>query len=85
MHCKFIYQVGQKTLKQSLIISLIVDSKSFDIGTPARLFDARAILEIKENIKFNFIVNNIFNKEYVSRPADIQPPRTFIVQLQLNI
>ena len=51
----------------------------------ALVFDTRAILEIQKNIKLNFIVNNIFNREYVSRPADIQPPRTFIVQLQLNL
>ena len=41
--------VFPKLAKQSLIISLIVDSESFDIGTPARLFDAREILKRKLN------------------------------------
>ena len=43
------YHFFPELAKQSLIISLIVDSKSFDIGTPARLFDARAILKRKLN------------------------------------
>jgi len=29
-------------------------------------------------------VNNLFNSEYTSRPGDIQPPRNFSVQVQMN-
>jgi outer membrane receptor protein involved in Fe transport len=32
----------------------------------------------------SFIVNNVFNAEYSTRPGDIQPPRNFIAQLQMK-
>jgi outer membrane receptor protein involved in Fe transport len=49
------------------------------------VFDARMGYKFKEQWKIALIVNNIFNTEYTSRPADIQPPRTFMVQLQTDI
>ena len=57
--------------------------KRFNKG--ALVFDMRAIFEITQNLKINFVVNNIFNEEYCSRPADIQPPRNFLLQLQYNL
>ena len=68
---------------QEFLVGLKEYRKKYNKG--ALVFDTRAILEVKKNIKLNFIVNNVFNREYVSRPADIQPPRTFIVQLQFNL
>ena len=47
------------------------------------VFDARMSYDIKKEIKLNFIVNNLFNAEYVSRPGDIQAPRNFVLQLQV--
>lgn len=49
------------------------------------VFDARIGYTWLEKIKLNFIVNNLFNAEYTSRPADIQPPRTFMLQLQFRL
>ncbi len=49
------------------------------------VFDARLAYRWKEKWKVAFIMNNIFNAEYTSRPADIQPPRTFMLQLQADI
>lgn len=49
------------------------------------VFDARVAYTLKERTKINFIVNNFMNQEYTGRPADIQPPRTFILQLQYKI
>ena len=49
------------------------------------VFDARIGYTLIEKIKVNFIVNNLFNTEYTSRPADIQPPRTFMLQLQYRL
>jgi iron complex outermembrane receptor protein len=46
------------------------------------VFDSRIGYTVKEKLRIGLIVNNIFNTEYVSRPADIQPPRTIILQLQ---
>ncbi len=34
--------------------------------------------------RFSFIINNLFNREYMTRPADVQPPRVFAVQLSMR-
>lgn len=49
------------------------------------VFDARFGYNVKDCLRLGFIVNNILNAEYVSRPADIQAPRTFMLQLQYKI
>ncbi len=49
------------------------------------VFDSRISYKLKEQYTFAFIVNNILNTEYSSRPADIQPPRQFMVQLRYNL
>lgn len=49
------------------------------------VFDARIGFNVKDYLRLGFIVNNILNAEYVSRPADIQAPRTFMLQLQYKI
>lgn len=48
------------------------------------VFDARIGYEFLEHYRVGFIVNNLFNEEYSSRPGDVQAPRTFILQLQLK-
>ena len=48
----------------------------------ALVFDNRFIYHITKEMKLNLIVNNLFNAEYVSRPADLQAPRNFLLQLQ---
>ncbi|MFM9006881.1 MAG: hypothetical protein ACKOSR_15505, partial [Flavobacteriales bacterium] len=52
----------------------------FNRGVP--VFDIRLNYAFSQQLKFNFIVNNLTNAEYVSRPGAIQAPRNFIVQLQ---
>ena len=47
--------------------------------------DARMGYQFSDSIKLNLIANNFLNTEYVSRPGDVQPPRSFIVQLQFNL
>ena len=49
------------------------------------VFDARVAYTVRERTKINFIVNNFLNQEYTGRPADIQAPRTFILQVQYKI
>ncbi|MDB0037954.1 TonB-dependent receptor, partial [bacterium] len=49
------------------------------------VFDSRISYELKEHYTFAFIVNNLLNTEYSSRPADVQPPRQFMVQLRYNL
>lgn len=46
------------------------------------VFDARVGYHFTENILAHFIVNNIFNREYMTRPGDIQAPRLFMLRLQ---
>jgi iron complex outermembrane receptor protein len=50
----------------------------------ALVFDARIGYTIKEHYRIGFIVNNVLNTEYSTRPGDIQAPRTFLAQLQFN-
>jgi len=50
----------------------------------AIVFDTRFIYHITKEMKLNLIVNNLFNAEYVSRPADLQAPRNFLLQLQYS-
>jgi outer membrane receptor protein involved in Fe transport len=40
--------------------------------------------KINDGMKINFIANNLLNAEYVTRPGDIQPPRSFVLQLQFQ-
>ena len=49
------------------------------------VFDARIGYTYQEKYKIAFIVNNIANTEYMSRPGDIQAPRSFIVQLSYKL
>jgi outer membrane receptor protein involved in Fe transport len=50
----------------------------------ALVFDARLGYTFKEHYRVGFIVNNVFNREYSTRPGDIQAPRNFIFQLQVK-
>ncbi len=50
----------------------------------AFVLDIRLAYSIKKHYRINFIINNLLNAEYASRPGDIQPPRNFILQLQFN-
>lgn len=45
------------------------------------VFDARVGQQLNKNFRVMFIVRNVFNHEYAGRPADMQPPRNFILQL----
>lgn len=49
------------------------------------VFDFRIGYKFKDKYRVGFIVNNILNAEYASRPGDIQAPRNFIVQFQYHI
>ena len=46
--------------------------------------DTRMGFDINDAMKINFIANNLLNAEYVTRPGDIQPPRSFVLQLQFQ-
>ena len=48
------------------------------------IFDSRVAYQVHKNAKISFIVNNMFNREVMGRPMDIQPPRVYVLQLTLK-
>ena len=49
------------------------------------VIDLRAGCQMTKTARLGFIVNNLLNREYMSRPANMMPPRTFAMQLSLKI
>ena len=49
------------------------------------IFDLRLGYHMDKNSKLSLIINNLFNREYMSRPADMQPQRTIALQLSLKV
>jgi len=70
-------------LGEELLVGMANYRSVFNKGVA--VFDARFGYQINEAFKINFIANNLFNKEYVSRPGDVQAPRNFILQMQLAL
>ena len=49
------------------------------------IFDFRFAYQMSEMTKVAFIVNNLFNREYMIRPLQIEAPRTFGIQFTIKI
>ena len=49
------------------------------------IFDARIAYNLNTLIRIGLVVNNVFNTEYMTRPATMMPPRTFALQCNLKI
>lgn len=49
------------------------------------IFDVRVGYKISEQLQISFIVNNLLNTEYMSRPGAIQPPRMFLIQAMFRL
>jgi iron complex outermembrane receptor protein len=49
------------------------------------IIDIRAGYQINKNIRLGVIINNLLNREYMSRPANMMPQRTFAMQLSMKI
>jgi len=49
------------------------------------IIDLRAGYQMTKTARLGFIVNNLLNTEYMSRPANMMPPRAFAMQLALKI
>jgi len=67
---------------------------SIDIGildSRARMLDGDIIVDyrvgyhISDELTFSFIIDNILNREYQNRPADLGPPRTFTIKLSAKL
>lgn len=48
------------------------------------VYDASVGYMIDENVKISLLCKNLTNHEYVSRPADMQPPRSFVFQINCS-
>ena len=48
------------------------------------VIDYRIGYKLNDNYRLGFMVNNLLNSEYTSRPGDIQPPRNFSLQVQMK-
>ncbi len=46
--------------------------------------DMRVGYNFKEHYRVGFMINNLLNAEYSTRPGDIQAPRTFMLQVQMK-
>ncbi len=49
------------------------------------VFDFRLSYKVLSNLKSSFLIKNLFNREYVGRPYDMQPPRSFTLQFSLTL
>ncbi|HEY4799848.1 MAG TPA: TonB-dependent receptor, partial [Bacteroidia bacterium] len=49
------------------------------------VLDFRMAYALSNTVRASFIVNNILNREYMGRPGDVQPPRTFAFMLNFKI
>ncbi len=49
------------------------------------IFDARSSYKINQKLTANLMVSNILNREVMTRPADLRPPRLFVLQLQIKL
>ena len=48
------------------------------------VFDIRAGWQFTPSSEISLFVKNVFNKEYMGRPGDIQPPRSISLQYVLR-
>ena len=48
------------------------------------VIDCRLSYQLNEYSKVNFLVNNVTNLEYQTRPGWVMPPRTYVVQLSFK-
>ncbi len=49
------------------------------------IVDARLGYQLNNMVRFGFVVNNLLNREYMTRPATMMSPRTFAFQCNLKI
>ncbi|MES2591252.1 MAG: TonB-dependent receptor [Bacteroidota bacterium] len=49
------------------------------------IFDFRLSYQMQKTTKVAFIIDNVFNREVMTRPADLAPQRAFVVQLTVKL
>ena len=49
------------------------------------ILDWRIGYHLNENLSVSFIIDNLLNSEYQTRPADLGPPRTYTLKLSAKL
>ena len=49
------------------------------------IIDARLGYQLNNLVRFGFVINNLLNREYMTRPATMMSPRTFALQINFKI
>ena len=49
------------------------------------IVDFRTSYQLNSITKYSLVVNNLLNREYMSRPANMMPPRTIVLQCSMKI
>ena len=76
-------KIFQEDLNGTVILPGIKEYREqYDKGN--LVFDLRIGYKFMDHYRIGFIVNNMLNTEYSSRPGDVQAPRNFIVQIQMK-
>ena len=74
---------GDHDTNEGLIPGINAAREKFKNGD--LIIDLRAGYQMTKTARLGFIVNNLLNREYMSRPANMMPPRTIAMQLALKI
>ncbi len=56
-----------------------------NVGAGDWVHNARTSYQLNNNVTLAFLVNNIANREYTTRPGRIDPPRNFLLQIRVNL
>ena len=80
------FSIGTNLSYRSKILAvdyLMVDERVKD---QKDLMDyARILIEIKEHVEVQFLINNLLNTEYSYRPMALAPPRTFVCRMNITL
>jgi outer membrane cobalamin receptor len=68
-----------------IFIKGLKEQRTATFQQPSVLWDLRGGVEITPNIGLNFIVKNVLNSRFEARPAKPYSPRSFTVQLMINL
>ena len=49
------------------------------------IVDIRTSYQLNDITKISLVINNLLNREYMSRPANMMPPRTIAIQCNMKI
>jgi len=49
------------------------------------IVDVRTSYQLNDVTKISLVINNLLNREYMSRPANMMPPRTIALQCNMKI